>query len=155
MITYKAKFFILNKINIILSCYCTYNPNPETRSTTYIIFYCAVTENIHTTLHWKVFYFVPPPPPPPPHHPGNSNLASCFASKILTFTVNPHHMWPAFPRIKWTFHSLCNVRQLNGMLNISLEIFPKKMHFKLKKNKKIQNTWDTIIVILEILNAVT
>ena len=34
---------------------------------------------------------------------------------------------------------LCNVRHLNGMLNISLEIFPKKTH-KLKKKKKIQNT---------------
>ena len=37
--------------------------------------------------------------------------------------------------------SLCNVQHLNGMLNISLEIFPKKTH---KLKKKIQNTWDTI-----------
>ena len=39
--------------------------------------------------------------------------------------------------------SLCNVRRVNGMLDISLEIVPKK--------KKIQNTWETI-VILEIFN---
>ena len=37
--------------------------------------------------------------------------------------------------------SLCNVRRVNGMLNISLEM----------TEKKIQNTWETI-VILEIFN---
>ena len=44
--------------------------------------------------------------------------------------------------------SLCNVRRVNGILDISLEIVPKKTH-KLKKN--VQNTWETI-VILEIFN---
>ena len=47
--------------------------------------------------------------------------------------------------------TLCNVPHVNGMLNISLEIFPKKMH--LTEKKKIQNTWETK-TILEILNAV-
>ena len=46
--------------------------------------------------------------------------------------------------------SLCNVRHVNGMLNISLEIFPKKT--KKNKQKVIQNTWETIVT-LEILNA--
>ena len=46
--------------------------------------------------------------------------------------------------------SLCNVRHVNGMLNISLEILPKKTHYQ---KIKIQNTWETIII-LEILNAV-
>ena len=43
--------------------------------------------------------------------------------------------------------SLCNVRRVNGMLDISLEIVPKKT----LTEKKIQNTWETI-VILEIFN---
>ena len=45
---------------------------------------------------------------------------------------------------------LCNVPHVNGILNISLAIFPKK---DVLTKKKIQNTWETI-VILEILNAV-
>ena len=45
---------------------------------------------------------------------------------------------------------LCNVQDLKGMLNISLEIFPEKGALT---EKKIQNTEETI-VILEILNAV-
>ena len=44
-----------------------------------------------------------------------------------------------------------NVRHVNGMFNISLEIFPKKD--ALTEKKKIQNTWETI-GILEIQNAV-
>ena len=45
--------------------------------------------------------------------------------------------------------SLCNVRRVNGMLDISLEIVPKDA----LTEKKIQNTclWETI-VILEIFN---
>ena len=33
--------------------------------------------------------------------------------------------------------SLCNVRRVNGMLDISLEVVPKKTHLKLKKRFKI------------------
>ena len=44
--------------------------------------------------------------------------------------------------------SLCNVRRVNGMLDISLKVVPKKTH---QLKKKIQNTWETI-VILEIFN---
>ena len=43
--------------------------------------------------------------------------------------------------------SLCNVRRVNGMLDFSLEIVPKDA----LTEKKIQNTWETI-VILEIFN---
>ena len=43
--------------------------------------------------------------------------------------------------------SLCNVRRVNGMLDISLEIVPKDA----LTEKKIQNTWETI-VILKIFN---
>ena len=43
--------------------------------------------------------------------------------------------------------SPCNVRRVNGMLDISLEIVPKDA----LAEKKIQNTWETI-VILEIFN---
>ena len=46
---------------------------------------------------------------------------------------------------------LCSVRRVNGMLDISLEILPKKTH---ELKKKIQNTWETI-VILEIFNFTT
>ena len=38
--------------------------------------------------------------------------------------------------------SLCNVRRVNGMLNISLEIVPKRRINWKKKKKKIQNTWE-------------
>ena len=50
---------------------------------------------------------------------------------------------------------LCNVRHLNGMFDISLtESFRKKDALSEKnKTKKIQNTWETI-VIPKILNAV-
>ena len=37
---------------------------------------------------------------------------------------------------------LCNVRHLNGILKISLEIYPKNTQLK----KKIQNTWETIVI---------
>ena len=51
--------------------------------------------------------------------------------------------------------SRCNVRHVNGMLNISLEIqsFRGGRIDRKKKNKEIKNTWETI-VILEILNVV-
>ena len=45
---------------------------------------------------------------------------------------------------------LCNVRHLNGMLNISLEILSEKDTLT---KIKIQNSWEAN-VILEILNAV-
>ena len=48
---------------------------------------------------------------------------------------------------------LGNVPHLNVMLNVSLEIFPKRSINCEKKKIKIQTTWGTI-VILEILNAV-
>ena len=44
--------------------------------------------------------------------------------------------------------SLCNVRRVNGMLDISLNRSEKDA---LTEKKKIQNCWETI-VILEILN---
>ena len=45
--------------------------------------------------------------------------------------------------------SLCiKVRRVNGMLDISLKIVPKKTHLL---KKKIQNSWETI-AILEIFN---
>ena len=50
---------------------------------------------------------------------------------------------------EWNEHSnsslySCNVWHLNGMLNISLEIFPKKTHLT---EKDIQNTWETIVIL--------
>ena len=44
--------------------------------------------------------------------------------------------------------SLCNVRRVNEMLDISLEVVPTEDALT---EKKIQNTWETI-VILEIFN---
>ena len=43
--------------------------------------------------------------------------------------------------------SLCNVRHVNGMLDISLEIVEKDA----LTEKKIQNTWKTIVIV-EIFN---
>ena len=67
---------------------------------------------------------------------------SQFTSRVTSISENEMNI-----RI-----SLCNVRHVNGMLNISLEIFPKKT-ITLQQKQKIQNTWETI-VILEILNVV-
>ena len=60
------------------------------------------------------------------------NLCSQFKSRVTSISENEMNIQI----------SLCNVRYVNEMLNISLEIFLNKMH-----------TWETI-VILEILNAV-
>ena len=38
--------------------------------------------------------------------------------------------------------SLCKVQYMNGILKIPLEIFPEK---DISNEKKIQNTWETII----------
>ena len=73
---------------------------------------------------------------------GKRNLYSQFTSHVTSISENEMNI-----RI-----SLCNVRSVNGMLNISLEIFQKKTHLLFKK-KKAQNTWETI-VILEMINAV-
>ena len=44
------------------------------------------------------------------------------------FTVNSHRVTSISENEMNIRISLCNVRYVNGMLNISLEIFPKKTH---------------------------
>ena len=73
---------------------------------------------------------------------GLSACFSQFTSLVTSISKNEKNI-----RI-----SLCNVQHLNGLMKISLEIFPKKTHF-LTEKKKIQNAWETIFI-LEILNAV-
>ena len=65
---------------------------------------------IHTPGPAGFFFFCTPPPPFPP---GNSSLASCFASKILTFkTPLPLGISADFPwGWVWIFSGTHNVSQ--------------------------------------------
>ena len=56
-------------------------------------------------------------------------IYSQFTTCMTSISENEMNIWI----------SLSNLRHVNGMLNISLEIFLKKMR------SKIQNTWETIV----------
>ena len=65
------------------------------------------------------------------------NLASVNSRR--SYRQLARHAWPEFPRMKWTFAFLFqNFRPLNGLLNISREIFPKKTK---KILKILGNNW--------------
>ena len=55
----------------------------------------------------------------------HKNYYSQFTSRLTSISENEISNIP-----------LCNVRHLNGMLNISLEIFPKKTQTEKKKDSK-------------------
>ena len=65
-----------------------------------------------------------------------NRVYSQFTSRMVSISENKMNIWI----------SLCNVRCLNGMLNISLEIFPEKDALT---EKKILNTWETILLFLK------